>query len=548
MVRLPTLLLYKKEIQQNAILYFLPAPFAIALIYLKILGEAFPAWMGSVLGLAVPFTLAVAYGLQGFDVEEDAQTRDFLLAKPLSLSRIVGEKFILGLGILLCWVAISIWGATAFLSWPSIFNIYSWIPGLVILGSIIVYSASFFTGLWISGPKKLLAASAVSLIGLCWGFFIFSSMATFIVHVDALASMPFVQEFLLYLTGIIIVATFVFLHVTLAIWYLLQRPQLNEYARLGQSIGLAVFIPVFTVVLNFAAQPSLRSSYFYGFELLGLETPFWVYDGAWHPSGNQIALIGDHNQIGLARLGEKPRLIFSGPKEKKDSLKDLSWSPDGKRLAYVLKNQIYYMDIKDKKPIWIGEGFSPCWSRRSDAILFARENIAPQKKRTPMGEITIHTVDFYKADFRTYRVEPKLRIQSLDTYWTWDSIRDIVYFTDPYGGIHVYTGDKIVDIALPSFPRGREIAFWSRYYSNTKNPNQMLLSLFSMSTGDKARHKCNYRIYRIDLIKKQSTLVSQRLQVDLANLILEPNSGTALWSHGSTYKKDNVYTTKEVKP
>ncbi len=98
----PFFVLAQKEIRQNAVLFFLP----VGLYLLLVAARFFPA-VGlpqrylDLLATALPAALAAAFGLQAFDAEENTQTKDFLLTKPVSSGEIVAAKYLVGLVLIL---------------------------------------------------------------------------------------------------------------------------------------------------------------------------------------------------------------------------------------------------------------------------------------------------------------------------------------------------------------------------------------------------------------------------------------------------------------
>ena len=85
--------LLKKEFRQNYLIYIIPIViwFGLYLVKFQQMGLITATWQ-NILAIAVPIALAISYGLQSFDLEENGQTRDFLLTRPLAVSEIIHAK------------------------------------------------------------------------------------------------------------------------------------------------------------------------------------------------------------------------------------------------------------------------------------------------------------------------------------------------------------------------------------------------------------------------------------------------------------------------
>lgn len=543
----PVLLLFKKEFRQNIILYLLPAPFSIAWIYMRLFAHAaLPSWTGALFGIALPFTLAIAYGLQAFDVEEDAQTRDFLLVRPFSVQRIIGEKFLIGLGILLLWVILFLRGASDGVFWPSVLAVNSWIPTLVLLGATLAYSVSFVTGLWIIGPRKLIVATLVSLLGLAWGFFTFSGIVTFSLLNTVTGNFPMIQEILFYLTGLIIIYIFIGLGFNISAWLLMQRPRMAEAPYLLKFLLAFLFIPILALTLNFSIRPLIRSTNFDGLELFGLKPAFWVVDGVWQPGGDQIAFIGADNSIGLGRLGQEPVVIYHGKLSGTPTIKELNWSPNSQMLSFIDNGQVYIWALKNKKALWIGKGTHCCWSSSSTQLLFSNENIPPRQLDVHYGNQVIYTIDFQLADLQKSIVEPSHRIQSTGSSWYWDSPTDSFLVYDQLGQLTFYQSNKPKMVYLPAFPIKKEVAFWGRFYQQPNRPGHCILVLYTVKSPYNGK-LTNYiaRFYDIDISGTHIKYLEGLTRDGISNLILNPDDGTCLWGQGSAYVKNTLNLRKE---
>ena len=132
--------LFSKEFRQNLIIYLVPYFCLLLFYFLRISQTNLIAnnWI-NILVLTVPVALAGAYGLQAFDMEEDGQTRDFLLTKPLSVKQIINAKFIIGLTVLIpitcLWILVL---SPSRITWPDPTDFHNlWFFSFLLFTSII---------------------------------------------------------------------------------------------------------------------------------------------------------------------------------------------------------------------------------------------------------------------------------------------------------------------------------------------------------------------------------------------------------------------------
>ena len=533
-------LLLKKEFQQNSLIYLFPLPFWFVLLFLRATNGlgALPDWLVMVFVYAVPLTLAVAYGLQAFDVEEDDQTRDFLLVKPLTISRVIGEKFTLGLLITLGWSILLVLSLKPSLfEWPKVFAVSSWVFGLLFIAITLTFGASFVAGVCVKGPQKLLVALVVTIGSLIWFLVTWSSLVTFILHNHFLSTYPWSVTTLFYLSGLIFAISALSFHLIITNWILQQRPQLREDRPFFTVLIIIVLCPLLSIGMNLCINTPIRGAYFVGAELFGLDPSFWPIDGVWSPDGTCIAVSGSANRIGLARIGSKPELIYQGKQEGEKKVTDLTWSPDSKNLAFCEAGQIYILNLKDKKRIWVGSGSSPFWSVSSDELVFTHESSARTELETSHGKIPIHNIVIFRADLTTGTVSPYTDIKSDGFNWAWNSLNEDIYIVSPYGQLYIYSENSTIPLPLPEFDNNERI--FLTQYAFDPDRNEYKLTVFSMPpSGNREAISAYY--YSFDYLTSQLKLIHKIPRFSYSGLILNHKNGDVLYNLNTTYIHEQI--------
>jgi hypothetical protein len=533
-------LLLKKEFQQNSLIYLFPLPFWFVLLFLRATNGlgAIPDWLVMVFVYAVPLTLAVAYGLQAFDVEEDDQTRDFLLVKPLTIGRVIGEKFTLGLLITLVWSLLLILPLKPSLfEWPKALSVSSWVCGLLLIGVTLTFGASFVAGVCIKGPQKLLVALVVTIGSLIWFLATWSSLVTFIFHQTFLSTYPWFVTTLFYLSGLLFTVTVLSFHLVITHWILQQRPQLNEDRLFFTVLILSILFPLISIGLNLGINPPIRGVYFAGAELFGLDQPFWPIDGVWSPDGASIAVSGSANRIGLIREGSKPELVYQGEKVGEKNVKDLIWSPDSKNLAFCEDGQVYILNLNDKKRIWVGSGSSPFWSVSSDELVFTHESSTRTELETSHGKVPIHDIVLYRADLTTGTVSPYSNIKSDGLNWAWNSQNEDIYVMSPYGHLYIYSENSTIPIPLPEFNKNERV--FLTQYTFVPDQKEYNLAVFSMPhSGD--RENITVRFYRFDYLHSKLKFIYKIPRFSYSGLILNHKNGDVLYNINTAYVRKEI--------
>ena len=111
----------------------------------------------------------------------------------------------------------------------------------------------------------------------------------------------------------------------------------------------------------------------------------WSSGPAWSPDGREVAFAGRVPAIGegvfvVERDGARPRLLFRVPRSldgatvvARTDLTDLSWSPDGTRLLFLLQDWLYVLRVPDGAATRLpARGYTPKWSPDSRSIAFVQ--------------------------------------------------------------------------------------------------------------------------------------------------------------------------------
>ncbi|MGQ9778995.1 MAG: hypothetical protein ACUVRM_03830 [Bacillota bacterium] len=529
--------LLNKEIRQNALVYFLlPLPFWLGSFSLRLVGHL-SLRLSQLICLVAPFTLALAYGLQAFDIEEDAQTRDFLLVKPLSVGEIIWHKFLLGLGMLIFWLILFLLALRPdFAMFPQPLQVASWMAFLITFGAVVSYGTCFFFGLFVHGTRKLLAAACGTVLGFIWAFFTWSGLFTFFVH---RISSPLILGMVFYLSSLFVISVLVGLYLSLTAWFLRGSPPLARFRSFLLSLVAILTLPTLALSLNFLLAPPLRVANFLGLELFGADPAFWVIDGAWRPGGEELAVVGPANSLALARPGKKPQRIYQGKPLPGHVLQDLAWSPDGRNLAFVEEGEVCVLALGSNKPLHIGPGSAPCWDHTGHGLLLAREVAPPRRVRTPEGAMVLYTYDLFYADLVNKTLRPYLQLVTPNAKWTWEARKDLFLTVDSFGRIYGWNREGTRTVPLPGFELKRGGIFWHKFYPIPGRKEEYLLALLVL-TGEK-KEEYNAYFYRFDVKAFRPFFLKRLSRLRANNLFCNPGDGVCFLGTNGIYRQINLY-------
>jgi len=104
------------------------------------------------------------------------------------------------------------------------------------------------------------------------------------------------------------------------------------------------------------------------------------------PDGSKLAC-SRHNgsaSWNLRILDLQTGRISLGPETRDEPGSEITWSPDGRRIAFEMAHVIYILDLESRAITQIGIGHSPAWSPSGEWIAFVGQ-IPQEKKGAPTG-------------------------------------------------------------------------------------------------------------------------------------------------------------------
>ncbi|NLG85014.1 MAG: ABC transporter permease subunit [Firmicutes bacterium] len=376
--------LAQKETRQNAVLFAVPAAIFAALVFIDLLhAPGIPGRYVDLLATALPVALAAAFGLQAFDAEENAQTKDFLLTKPVSPGQVVAVKYLVGLIALL---AISVLGEIFLLPEavrpPSLAD-YStlWFYSYLFL-VLVVHVACFAVAAYVKGPRKVLYGALFAVLAAGWFLTGFFGLLTALYHSFgdpglwwSWAGIGLGMLLLLYLMAFFLKIATWSIHGVPAAW--VRRSLLLFVAGL-------VFFPVGLQAAACSRQPAIRpfASLFRTF--FGGEEWFVGTTAVKCPGKDLYALADDHGRLAIAVKGGRPELVYAGKKgesspqggkneEYGSSLSSLAFSPDGRWLTFVEDEIVKAYDTQKKELVPVLQGDLAVWATDPKRMLVLRK-------------------------------------------------------------------------------------------------------------------------------------------------------------------------------
>ncbi len=445
----PVITLFKKELRQNAFIYLFPLLMIMgAFTFQKILAQLLSGTWAQNFAIAIPVSLAFSYALQAFDLEENGQTRDFLLTKPVAVSQIIISKFFSGLIALLPLTVL--WQLALvpdLIQWPDLFNIASFSFSTYLLLVIVVYSFSFTVSAWVKGPKKLLAAIFVSILGTTWFFYGWLQFLTLLYLTPVDGGVSFILAIL----------TFTFILLVLICKALLVIIHANLFnhslRRLISGIKiyfLLLLIPVMINIVNHINRPEIRPFQSIAACLNGSEEPFFAVDICKQPQGDLYALTDVRGRLGIARRGETPTLIYQGEKGDGNLLSKLLWSPNGEKILFNENGIIKVLSLSQKEPLPLTKGDLAFWSADSEVLLVAAEATPTQAadNSLPFNHYRLSYVSV--ATKELYQLQGNLSFPGSSMFWH-PSLNTVTAVTDLWqiAFMNLNNG-KVEMIKLPS--------------------------------------------------------------------------------------------------
>ncbi len=424
--------LLKKEFRQNCLIYIIPILiwFGLYLIKFQQMTLITATWK-NILAIAVPIALAISYGLQSFDLEENGQTRDFLMTRPLAVSDIIHTKYFTGLAVLL--VIGFLWPLAilpTIIQLPNFADFSSFYFCSYLLLLIILYSASFCAGVFIKGPLKLVVSIVCSAIAICWFFYVWYGIITF-TYLQLIGALPplTVYAFLIFCTGLLIYLS-VSLLITVSYWGL-RYPELRVYRNTLRNSALIIpLLAVGSGLINLVNPPVIRPFHSLIDTLFGTEKWFIAVEGRKQPHGNLYLFNSIDGKLGIARTGEKPSVIYT-PKSSESPVTQISWSPDGQKIAFKEGSLFRIGSLRNGKIKLLSaiqNNDTLEWSSDSAAVLVGK---VVEKKVDKPSNKTLQTIQFQRFRLNDHQLIAPKTIHSIGLAHAWDSLANRLIIIDP---------------------------------------------------------------------------------------------------------------------
>jgi hypothetical protein len=492
--------LFRKEFRQNSLIFGIPFGFILIVGFLN---HYTPDWLSrewlDIISVAVPVALAGAYGLQAFDLEINSQTRDFLLTRPVSGGAILRAKYFSGLTVLLVfsllWLSILQPRSIVF---PDIFDLKSlWFTSFILL-VLTIYGSSLAIGLIVKGPKKLLAALTVGFLCAGWLFWGWCEFIT------SLFLTPWFFEHYISGAGTAVLFSLAAVSgVTYFFWDATRRVLCKivdqDYKKRLVVFSLSFFgIPLLFFGVNHILRPTIKPFNSLAASFFKLDNWFVALQGVKQPNGDRFALLDGTGRIGLARTGQKAKVVFTSQTAKPE-IKALTWSPDGRHLAFADRGIIKTYDPASGKVRKLIAGSSVYWSADASQLLIGKSTgtrpIVLGNLQVPAQNIEFSQYDL-KSDSVVYWVQFKNIVASS---LCWDSPREQLLALDRSWSLKLIAlkHSQIRSIDFLSSLKAYEIISSSQIVPSHLNP--LIYDLFICSVDQKSarqnRNQINFRWY-----------------------------------------------------
>lgn len=523
--------LFRKEFKQNLIIYAVPFLVLILFWALQLRGvQPLPRQWLKVLGVVLPIALAFSYGLQAFDLEENGQTRDFLLTRPLSFRRIIGAKYGCGLAVLLVFSAV--WPAVlvpAEIKWPDFANFPTFYYSMYLITVIILYTLSFAMGIFVKGPVKLVAALLAGGAGVVWFFYTGLELMTFSYY-QLLGNWP---DMLLYLLLFLATLGLLTLLVVLALksgGQGLRNTAWRDDPQLIRITAVLLVIPLFGLTLNHLHPPAIKPFNSLAATLFGREKWFYPVEGRKQPLGPFYLFYSTDGRLGVARPGQKPRPIYRVP-SLNPSISDLSWSPDGRKLAFKEGKQFRIGTIRANRfqPLYtIADVDTLLWSNDSQAVLTLKSAGAqPQADQAAARSIQLNRVQL-----ATGQTAVAGSLRSNGIAHGWDADRNTLIALDPQWKIVLIdTVSKQVRMfnLLPEAGSKLPPLIFGQIIPPPAGSHRFQVAVISYPSGDRYA----LLLYELDTVGQTVRLRHIVKNVNYKDLVLGPDGAEAIARTGS---------------
>lgn len=495
------LALQYKELRQNALLFFLP----MAVLFLLSAAASnglveLDEGLRDILALVVPVALAVAFGLQTFDLEENHRTRDFLLTKPLTPGRIFMAKFVSGLLQLLPSALLWIWILTPeAVRFPSFsdYSTYWFISCLFLL--LAVYTACVLAGVLIKGPQKVLFGTLLSALAAAWFFSGFFSILAAIIHLKGPAGPAW--TWLAVAAGLALLS---FLSICLS-WavrrHLINTPLIAARGKPLVCLICLCVLPFLALGVSTLTRPAIRpfTSLFSTF--LGQEQWFAAISGVRQPGGGLYVFADAHGRLGLGRIGQKPQVVYESP-AKDSPLTALAWSPDGRSVTFHQDGLIFLYNLRTGKALPVMHGDAAIWSSDPQKMMVLR--VFPDHE----GEYGLYLADLSAG---TASLKGFLKKDNeLDLAWDGDGSRLLVVERGWKLSLIGLEKEGVQTMDLTPYPGCPEVAVAARYFPSAAGGRHFAVLAVDRSRSAGVNRRFNAYFYELDprelALKRTGTL------------------------------------------
>ncbi|HYH02058.1 MAG TPA: ABC-2 transporter permease [Bacillota bacterium] len=534
-----TMVIIKKELRQNGVILGIPYLILIAIGLSNHREWLSPEWL-EILAVAFPVALAGAYGLQAFDSEENTNTRDFLLTKPIQINEIVRPKYLLGLSALLLFTFL--WQFILLpqsILLPDLFDLKSlWFSAFILIITTI-YNISFITGLMVQGPKKLLIALLCGFIAAGWVFCGWCELATTLYRFEWSFRFDWLSLMII-LTATISLATIISLTgKNLTCWLLSKYPFELFSKKVYRYIAVILLFPVCFWLTNQLQKPVIQPFNSLAASFFKLESWFVAVRGFKQPQRHGYAFIDSNGRIALTKSNTqaKPEVVINPPTQTKTNR--ITWAPDGNYFTFDQDGVIYAYKMARGTTTRILPGETAYWSEDNQQILVGE--VVDTRTFQDNGLTTpAQTIKFSVFDRSLNTVVYWAQINSiLANALEWDSAREQLLALDRSWSlklIHLKTGQVQTINFLDSLKEYEIITRSQIIHSQTKpSAYDLVICSRDKESVSKQINRLNLRWYTFNPLKKQIKLQTtfKNVPANQIDLIMDPEHNRLLSNNGS---------------
>lgn len=475
--------LVKKELKQNLLLYLLPYFCGFILIVLNARHQIplSKEWQ-NILAVLFPVSFAGAFGLQSFDLEENGQTRDFLLTRPFSASQVINVKYMTGLAVLL---PITLLWSVLFLpdalklpdlsDWSS----FWWLTLLLLV--ITVYTQSFTAAIFVHGPLKLLAAIGMAFIIGTWFFYSWFEGITALYWFESFRYPAFCWIIL----GVFTVALALFqikVARDAATWYLARLPAAFSRKKVWAYLIIIPVLPFLLHGITACRQPAIKPFHQLFYTAFSSQPWFITLEGQKQPTGYLYACADVTGKLGLTEVNHMPRVVYAGS-DPSQPLANISWSPDGRKILFREGTHLKVFDVRSGNVRSLLEGDLGLWASDSTHLITAKI-VHKQTKDSDWGSFDETVYQLSLVNLEDGSVQPYYQLTSSGSSLAWDSVANRLLAIDISGYlVSMNFNEKNVSY-IPIFEsQTKEPIFYSKFEYSGSGKNHFYLTVFSIDVS-----------------------------------------------------------------